>query len=245
MGVPLELPSFILSPGLVQINNDRVYIGAVDGTVMEVVTMNHELNIGTINGLTVDDILDKMVERKIGIAHPEAIFQCIPTVGRHIRIGDHIYTIAHVITETVYITLSYWEEDCQFKSNGSSVTYSGSDLKDKCILWYETEVPASLKSSDVFIPSNIDGVVAECFIPDEGHVNPSQSTCWDFFKTGNNRQFFDKNRTAAHKWWTSTKSSSTRVRIVETNAEISYTEITASCGFRPSLAIYRSAFLNL
>mgnify|MGYP001635350295 CR=1 FL=1 len=42
--------------------NDRVYIGDVSGNAMEVVLMNHELNIGTIGGYSADELVDRIVE---------------------------------------------------------------------------------------------------------------------------------------------------------------------------------------
>ena len=59
-------PSTLKSASLI-VGTSKAWIG-INETPEELIFMGSELNIGTINGLTVDQILDKMVEKKIGIA---------------------------------------------------------------------------------------------------------------------------------------------------------------------------------
>ena len=236
-----------LTPGLVQVNNDRVYIGAVDGTVMEVVTMNHELNIGTINGLTIDNILDKMVERGIGLANPGVIFPTTPSLGALINIGDYKYRIVEIdnASGVVYVILAYWKENCKFDSDGS-VDYDGSDIAAKCKTWYNNEVPQELKDKGIFIDVNVNRVTEKCFIPTYSQVNPDQGEgieCFDYFKTSGGRVFRNEAENTKYAWWTSTDKGYDYVYCVSTEGAFTGNYApTANQGFRPALAIAISAF---
>ena len=211
--------------------------------------MNHELNIGTINGLTVDDILDKMVERGIGIANPGVTFPITPSLGALIDIGEYKYRIVKIDTTSgiVYVTLAYWKENCVFDGNGS-VSYAGSDIHSKCKAWYSNEVPQELKDKGVFIDVVVDGVSEKCFIPTYSQVNPDQGEgieCFDFFRTSGGRIFRNEAENNEYTWWTSTDKQYDYVYCVNTTGAFTGNYgPTGSHGFRPTFAIAISAFVQ-
>lgn len=97
--------------------------------------MGSEMNIGTINGLTVDQILDKMVEKKIGIAggagpgsgglvfDPHTI-----TVGTRVnQFGGTSWIVAHKTATRLYLASEHiFTSDVHF---GDSTVYVGSNLQ--------------------------------------------------------------------------------------------------------------------
>ena len=239
-----------LEHGEIVVTNDRVYIGDVNGNAMEVVTLAHELNIGSIgdiellSGKTIDQILDLMVEKGIGIANPGVVFPTQPALGGIIDIGDYEYRIVEIddVTGIVYVALAYWQENTQF---GSNTTYSGSTIANKCTTWYNNEVPQELKDKGIFIDVVVNSVTAPCFIPSREQVDPSVNEgtdCFDFFRTQGGRVFRNASGSAQY-WWTSTANSSGYVWSVYTDGALDgYRSPSISRGFRPCLAIARSAF---
>ena len=240
--------SLSLEHGSVLVTNDRAYIGDVNGNAMEVVTMAHELNIGTINGMTVEEILGMMVDKGIGIANPGVVFPTQPALGGIIEIGDYEYRIVEIddVTGIVYVALAYWHENCVFDA-GNSNTYSGSGIAIKCTTWYNNEVPQDMKDKGIFIDVTVNGVTAPCFIPSIEQVDPDEgdgTKCFDFFRTQGGRVFRNASGSGQY-WWTSSAypSGSSEVHYVYTDGSFATGFYSGgSIGFRPHLAISISAF---
>ena len=214
---------------------------------MEVVTLAHELNIGTINGMSVEEILDMMVDKGIGIANPGVVFPTQPALGGIIDIGDYEYRIVEINNTTgiVYVALAYWQEDVRF--NSSAGNYNNSIIANRCTTWYNDEVPQNLKDKNIFIDVNTEGVIAPCFVPSHVQVNPDQNeglNCFDYYRESGSRIFRDKTGTAKY-WWTSTRNYSDAAWCVTTTGTFSGTGSQAGYqGFRPHLAIAISAFAS-
>ena len=223
-----------LEHGEIVVTNDRVYIGDVNGKAMEVVTLAHELNIGTINGMSVEEILDMMVDKGIGISEASKIvFPIPPSVGTILEIGDYKYTIADN-RDVIYAVLTYHQENTQF---GSSTNYVGSTIANKCTTWYNNNVPQDLKDKGIFVNVSTEGVTSPCFIPTKSQVE----TEWEYFQTQSNRIFRNTGGTAQY-WWTSTANSSSDVWLVGTDGSFGNDRPSSTFGFRPCLALARSAF---
>lgn len=210
--------------------------------------MNHELNIGTINGLTVDNILDKMVERGIGIANPGVVFPTTPSLGALIDIGDHKYRIVEIDTTSgiVYVALAYWVKNVQWATD--SMEYAQSIINNECISWYNNEVPQELKNKDIFIDVAVGNGAGKCFIPSKEQVYPDEgdgSNCFDFFRTGGGRIFRDETETTAYSWWTSTIYQNNQAWLVLSTGGVGTNNMLAPMGFRPTLAILISAFAQV
>ena len=70
-GFGQRMARFSLGPALLKsasliVGTSKAWIG-INETPEELIFMGSELNIGTINGLTVDQILDKMANKGIGM----------------------------------------------------------------------------------------------------------------------------------------------------------------------------------
>ena len=125
--------AFLKSASLI-VGTSKAWIG-INETPEELIFMGSELNIGTINGLTVDQILDKMVEKKIGIAggagpgsggltfDPHTI-----TVGTRVdQFGGTGWIVAHKTATRLYLASEHlFTRAVKF---GDSTEYSGSNLQ--------------------------------------------------------------------------------------------------------------------
>lgn len=225
--------------------------------------MAHELNIGTINGLSVNEILDLMVEKGIGIANPGTVIQKLPIVGNTFKMGDYTYRIVHVddTTNVVYAALENWVEDCIWSDyrgpNNQLYYYEYSTIYEKCQEWYNTKIPQSMKDAGIF---NRVGVVSfsdqtvyhQVFVPNGGIAGGSiRIDDLSYYSSYGNRIFYDEGG-AAHAWWTASVNyqSQCYVMVVNKYGSISgmvdgtYNTAGLSFGFRPHVGISKSAFLN-
>ena len=244
-----------LTPGKLVVYNDRVYIGDVSGNVMEVVLMNHELNIGTIGGKTTDQLADylieQMVENRIGITgsggtSAVGVFDIYPALGALITIGSYQYRIVHVSENgVVYAILAYWVKNVQFDSDISNNVYANSDIKTECDNWFANEVPTEMKELGIFADTVVESVASPCFIPSYAMCNPAENNgenTFDFFKEQGGRVFRNSSG-GLQTWWTASKySSGSYVWYVTAGGSFNYYNPTGSRGFRPCLSIVRSAF---
>ena len=240
-------------------SDDRVYVGGTNNLPMEVVTMAHELNIGTIGGLSLQDIM-KM--NSASGANPVLPF---PVLGSTLIIGSKQYIIYHINDKNVFAGLRYWEEDVSFYNSSDSAhgvestIYRDSILANKCVDWFMNKVPSDLKNAGVFDYSYAgdENVVFPCFIPSVSQLTGNLST-YSGGKAENNDQFewsqwrtsliFYNSSGTAKAWWTATdwvpsgQTNSFVWVITEEgrNSTGSYSNITR--GFRPFLALRRDAF---
>ena len=95
--------------------------------------MNNELNIGTINGLTVENILDKMVEKGIGISGGGSSGGDLPFDPASISVGKIIplfggteWRAVHKTSQYLYLATTHI---LGFSVFGENNTYAQSQLK--------------------------------------------------------------------------------------------------------------------
>ena len=179
------------------------------------------------------------LEKKIAIGN--AGFSS-PVLGARVRIGGFDYMIVHFNSNIVYVIT---EDIIQLTRFGSSPTYSGSMIANLCSTWYSTNVPAALKSAGIFVNVTTEGVGSPCFIPTYNqcnggfsYFNSDSRRCAQVASGGGTSRNY-----ATDYWWTSTADSSNRVWLVGHDGGISSTaNLNTAYGFRPCLAIARSAF---
>ena len=186
-----------LLPGLVQVNNDRVYIGAVDGTVMEVVTMNHELNIGSISGKTMDQhidyLVDKLVQYNIGGGEKyDGLISGNIELGNYVDMGGHTWLVCHIDENDFYLILNTVTDQDKFGASD----YSGSNMATKCATFLST---LSGPVQTLLQMTEVEGVTAKIFVPTVTQI--FHSFLW--FSSADNRIARD-NSGVAQRWWTST-----------------------------------------
>ena len=167
------------------------------------------------------------------------INQSVPSVGSTITIGSYQYIICHIDNSAgvVYAISNVLQGSTQFSTNGST-TYSGSLLASKCTDWYNNNVPASWRNNGIFKSVTVNGVTSQCFVPSYEQFNGGFSYFSDNSKRICN---LDNN---PYWYWTCTADSSSRVWGVRSNGGLNNYDPSATGGFRPCLAIARSAFAS-
>lgn len=179
------------------------------------------------------------LEKKIAIGNAGLT---TPILGARIRIGGFDYVIVHIDTSIVYAIIEVCPMETQF---GSNTTYAGSTIANLCTTWYNNNVPAALRNAGVFVSVTTEGVSSPCFIPTYNQMNGGFS----YFTDNNHRDasafvnagFGSGNHNGYH-YWTSTANSSSRVWRVASGGNLDYDFSSRAYGFRPCLAIARSAF---
>lgn len=179
------------------------------------------------------------LEQKIAIG---TLGLTTPVLGARIRIGGFDYMIVHFDSSIVYVIT---EDIIQLTRFGSTETYARSNIANLCTTWYNTNVPAALKSAGMFTSVSTEGVSSPCFIPTYNQCNGGFS----YFDSDSGRcaQVASSGGTSGsygtYSWWTSTASSSGNVwRVNEDGSLGSYNFPDTINGFRPCLAIKRSLF---
>lgn len=206
------------SDGIVAINATNIYGASVSGAIGSVTTVTAPNGAFKRN----DSVTYKITASR--------------TIGSEITIGSKKYIIAHDDGTNVFAVLKTWEKDVVFHS--SSVDYAQSSIKNDCASWYNSQVPATWRTTyNFFNRISVEGVTAECFIPSYQQANGG----WNYFNSNDRRIFRDGSNTAKY-WWTSTGSTSSNVWFVRTVGSFGSGSPSNTYGFRPALAIKRSAF---
>lgn len=209
-------------------------------------------NISKISGLTAEEILDKMVEKKIGIAGSGSgvtktdysdIMTGTPTLGANVTIGGHEWTVCHIDYDggIMYLIKTYVEEFVQF---GSRANYYSSTIATKCAT-FQAKLPKTVTNK--LLDISVFGITSKVFIPKASWVGPaidftnntitdSTAGYFSYFNTNGARVAYDKsgkNKT----YWTSSPSSSS-VWLVSSDGGFTVNYDTSNTGgFRPCLAL--------
>ena len=206
----------VLTKGKLYVANDRVYIGSYKNTPMEVVTMAHELNVGTINGLTMEQILDKMVEKKIGIsgsgsssggtggATQSGLLEGKIINGEVVRFDGMYWVVAHTdyVNKKAYLASNILVTSTKFGSNN---VYKGSTLATVAAAF---EANMSEEAKAIMLTETVNGVAGKVFAPTYDQMNGG----WSYFSTQANR--ICKLNGVDTNYWTSSPSSSSSVYFV-------------------------------
>nr|DAQ98915.1 MAG TPA: hypothetical protein [Caudoviricetes sp.] len=163
------------------------------------------------------------------------INSAIPSVGSTINIGSYTYRICHADGGSVYAITDTLPSECAF---GNNTTYAGSNLASQCTSWYNNNVPASWKNAGFFNDVTVNGVTAKCFVPSYDQFNGGFS----YFNSDERRVC--KLNGSANWYWTSSAYSSGDVWGVGYDGDFYYSGPSNTRGFRPCLAIARSAFAS-
>lgn len=191
-------------------------------------------NIATISGLTMEQILDKMVEKKIGIdlgssgESGSSIVEGRLFPGEKVKFDGMYWVVAHCdyIKKVAYLSSEIILSMTQF---GSNTTYKGSTLANLTAQFEASMSPAALNHA---VNTTVNGVTSKLFIPSKEQYESEFS----YFKTQTNRVCKDAEGTA--QWyWTSSPYSSSSVWCVNTDGILDRTSCSNTGGFRPCVAI--------
>lgn len=192
--------------------------------------MNNELNIGTINGLTVENILDKMVEKGIGTYIGYAGPGTGGTVDGTISLGNTVifdtkeWIVCHVdnTLHCAYLASKHLYGNTTFGNGG---TYDGSNLAAKAL---EFELTMSEGAKLRMVGTRVNNVTGKIFIASYEQMNGGFS-----YFNSNSRRACDDSR-----YWTSSLERSGFMWCVESGGYLSSNHTySASSGFRPFCCI--------
>ena len=192
--------------------------------------MGSEMNIGTINGLTVEQILDKMVEKKIGIAgggstgpgsggltfDPTTI-----TVGTRVnQFGGTSWIVVHKTTTRLYLASEHiFTPTIKF---GTSTAYLGSTLQSH-----------AREFNDIFSDYEKSWMVAN---PDNGDLIGPMS--YDQLNGGFSYFNSDSKRICDNAvYWTSSPNGSSNVWRVNADGSLHNYNPSNTYGFRPFVCL--------
>ena len=212
-------------------------------------------NISTISGLTMEQILDKMVDKKIGIAgsssrggvghtdYSDIISGGALVLGANVTMGGYDWIVCHVDYDggIIYLIKTYVEETVKF---GSNVNYYGSTIAAKCNTFL-SDLPSVVQSKLLTI--SVFGVNSKVFIPKASWFGPvvdgttttlSDTTAgkWNLFDTNSARIAYNKSG-SAQWYWTSSPLSSSDVWYVNGVGALNSTYPSITRGFRPCVAL--------
>ena len=200
--------------------------------------MAHELNIGTISGYSASELIEQLaaslVENGIGSSGGNDLILSSPTLGNYVYLGGHAWRVCHINSSAgeVYLIHDTILEDVKFGVNN---VYSGSNLAAKCNEFYNN-LPNNVQN--ILLMKTVNGVTAKVFVPSLQQVKGG----FNLFNSNANRIAYNSSGEACF-WWTSSISSTTNfVNTVVFDGSTDHNSCTDTCGFRPCLAIARSAF---
>ena len=203
--------------------------------------MGHEIsisNVSKISGLTAEEILDKMVEKKIGIAGSatsttpgasgSGLLNGRLIAGETVEFDGIYWIVAHAdyVNRIAYLASTILVTSTVF---GSNTTYKGSTLATIAANFEKGMSEAALvKMKSV----TQDGVTAKIFPPTHDQANGG----WSYFSTQANR--ICKLNGNDSWYWTSTARSSGGVWSVGGDGgNGTYGSPGSAGGFRPCLAL--------
>ena len=236
---------------------NKLWFGNTDNKPVEVFLVGQDVNvtnISTISGLTMEQILDKMVEKKIGIAgsssggvghtdYSDIISGGALVLGANVIMGGHDWTVCHIDYNggIIYLIKTYVEESVTF---GSNTNYYGSTIAAKCNTFLNS-LPSAVKNKLLTI--SVFGVNNKVFIPKASWLGPvvdgtstilTDTTAgkWDLFDTNGARIAYNKSG-AAQWYWTSSPGSSSNVWSVYDDGSLNTYSSSHTRGFRPCVAL--------
>ena len=218
---------FLKSASLI-VGTSKAWIG-INETPEELIFMGSEMNIGTINGLTVDQILDKMANKGIGM-YPglsgSGAVEGKLLLGETIAFDGMYWIVCHVdyIQKVAYLACTVIVQNTKF---GANFLYSQSTLKNVAKAFENNMSSAALARMQNV---TVHDVTAKVFAPTYDQMNGG----FAYFNS-------NERRICQNQWyWTSSPDSASRVWTVKTDGSLygdngSYPSDTS--GFRPFVCL--------
>ena len=218
-------PSTLKSASLI-VGTSKAWIG-INETPEELIFMGSEMNIGTINGLTVDQILDKMANKGIGM-YPglsgSGAVEGKLLLGETIAFDGMYWIVCHVdyIQKLAYLACTVIVQNTTF---GSSTSYSSSQLKNVAKAFENNMSSAALARMQNV---TVHGVTAKVFAATYDQMNGG----FAYFNS-------NERRVCQNQWyWTSSPGSGSLVWTVGADGGLrTYYGPSDSGGFRPFVCL--------
>ena len=230
-------PEELKAGSFYETSDGYLYIGNSENQPVEVLTLAHELNIGTINGKTITQILDEMVDKKIGIDlgtsgdSGSSLVEGRLFTGETVKFDGMYWLVAHIdyIKKYAYLCSS---EIVLMTRFGNNDTYAGSVLAN---LAQQFELSMSEAALSRMVDVAVNGVTAKVFVPSYAQMNGA----WSYFIS-------DQNRICNYggdpqSYWTSSSSGSagSPCYYVTTDGIINFIGGSSNntYGFRPAICL--------
>lgn len=196
-------------------------------------------NIATISGLTMEQVLDKMVEKKIGIsssatsttpgASGSGLVSGKLIAGETVQFDGMYWIVVHVdyIEHIAYLGSTVIVTEVNFGSNSA---YKGSAL---ATIAENFEKGMSAEALSIMKNVTVNRVTAKVFAPSREQV----ADTFSYFKKEDNR-VCNYNGTSYY-WWTSSPdpSNTSRAYYVTQAGGCADNNVGNTCGFRPFIAL--------
>lgn len=194
-------------------------------------------NIATISGLTMEQVLDKMVEKKIGIsssatsttpgASGSGLVSGKLIAGETVQFDGMYWIVVHTdyIKRIAYLGSTIIVTETTFGSNSK---YNGSTL---AAVAANFEKGMSAEALSIMKNVTMNGVTAKVFTPSREQAVGTFS----YFKQSTNR--ICQYNGANCQWWTSSLSDTYRAYGINTNGDAPDIHVSTACGFRPFIAL--------
>ena len=235
-GDTTDPPEELKAGSFYETSDGYLYIGNSENQPVEVLTLAHELNIGTINGKTVEQIIDylteQFVENKIGnVGKYDGVITGEIALGNYVDMGGYTWRVCHVDNgaKEFYLILNNVNTEDRV-TFGDNNTYAGSALAAKCNIFMNT-MPANV--INLLKMKTVNGVTAKVFVPNYEQMNGG----FDLFTDNASRIAYDQ--TGVAQWyWTSSGADSDKAWCVYSNGILSdsYDSVTAGY-FRPAVCL--------
>lgn len=236
-GDTTDPPETLKAGSFYETSDGYLYIGNSENQPVEVLTLAHELNIGTINGMSVEAILNMMKQKGIGetaggiVTDYSDIITGKIALGATVTMGGHQWVVCHIDYNggVFYLLDAVVEEKCKF---GSTANYPGSTLAAKAAA-FESSLPSNV--TDKLLTVNVSGVSAKVFVPTKAQYQGG----FNLFSTEDN----DAGRIGYHNGvatdvWTSSPTGSTGMAWYVVNVgNFNNIGVTSTNGFRPAVCL--------
>ena len=240
-------------------------------TSMPSLTVSQISNLANISGCSVDTIISKLKANgwpgsggsssggstgggSEGTIVTESGGGSVPASsapGTIVTIGGHKWIVVHRTTDTVYVIMKTISEIIVFDDN-DSITYNNSTIHKRCKTFYQDSIPTAFKNSGI-LKTITEGYGCPVFIPTLSQVASKQSGdsnawysgpgSWSYFNNNTSR-IAELDGSGDYWWWLQSVNPerSSRVCYVDAGGFVNSYNPGDANGFRPALAISRSAF---
>lgn len=201
------------------------------------ISVSNIANIAAIGGLTVEEILDKMAAKGIGIAGGAAeipdysdILTGTVALGSTVSMGGHEWVVCHIDYNGKMFVLmdTIIESTTAF---GSTTNYPGSTLAGVAKN-FENSLPSNVLAK--LLTVNVSGVSAKVFVPSHAQLNGGFNLFTSNSTDANRIGYYNG---AATNWWTSSPYSSSSVYYVTADGGLDNDYPSTTGGFRPCVAL--------
>ena len=235
-GDTADPPETLNAGSFYETSDGYLYIGNSENQPVEVLTLAHELNIGTINGMSVEAILNMMKQKGIGetaggiVTDYSDIITGEIKLGATVTMGGHQWIVCHIDYNggVFYMLDAVVEERCIF---GNGINYPNSTLAKKCSD-FESSLPSNV--TDKLLTVTVSGVTAKVFVPTKAQYQGG----FNLFSTADS----DTGRIGyldgiAIDVWTSSPAATPNVWYVHAQGTFNLISSTSSIGFRPAVCL--------